>query len=353
MCEAQSNRRGSGNRAKLWLLVCAAVLPGPVLAAESYEVPRTYFGQPDLQGTWTNATITTLERPEEYDALVVSDDQAQQSARQQEAFLEANDNPEKVDGQLQEANDPGGYNSFWIDVGEQLMQIDGEYRSSIIVDPADGEVPYTWRGRWEFMKAILQFSRYDGPEIRFLGERCIVGFGSTGGPPMLPVLYNNNYQIVQNKDHVLIMVEMNHDVRTVRLNSEQVPADVKLWLGDSIGWWEGDTLVVETTNFHPGQSFRAAIKHQLYASENLKVTERFTRVSEDAILYQFTMHDPEIYSQDWTGEMLMRSTQDKIYEYACHEGNYALPGILKGARIAEMEGEGGGFFATLAKWLHD
>ena len=170
---------------------------------------------------------------------------------------------------------------------------------------------------------------------------------------MLPVLYNNNYQFVQNKDHVLILVEMNHDVRTVRLNSEHPPAHVKKWLGDSIGWWEDDTLVVETTNFHPDQSFRAALKHIVYASENLKVTERFTRTAADRIKYEFSMDDPDTYSDVWRGEMPLRKSDSAIYEYACHEGNYAMPGILAGARLQEKEGEGGGFLQTLAVWLGD
>ena len=146
---------------------------------------------------------------------------------------------------------------------------------------------------------------------------------------------------------------MNHDVRTVRLNGEHPAAHVRKWLGDSIGWWEGDTLVVETTNFHPGQSFRAALKHILYASENLTVTERLTRVSEDRIKYQFSMDDPDTYEEVWHGEMPLRRSAQSIYEYACHEGNYAMPGILRGARLAESEGEGGGFVQMVAAWLAD
>ena len=319
----------------------------------AYTAPKTFFGHPNLQGIWTNATITTLERPDEFEELVLTAEQAAQQEGKRKEFYENYDEPEKVDGQLKESNDPGGYNTFWMDEGTQLAVVDGQFRSSIIVHPADGEIPYTWSGRWNMLKHGIQYSRFDGPELRPLGERCLVGFGSTGGPPMLPVLYNNNYQIVQNQDTVLIMVEMNHDVRTVRLNAQHAPAHVRKWLGDSIGWWEGDTLVVETTNFHPDQSFRAATKHILYASENLKVTERFTRVAENRIKYSFEMDDPDTYSEVWRGEMPMRKSSDDIFEYACHEGNYAMPGILAGARLAEKEGEGGGFVQMLAGWLRD
>ncbi len=188
------------------------------------------------------------------------------------------------------------------------------------------------------LRQIRQFLSYDGPEIRPLGERCVVGFGSTGGPPMLPVLYNNNYQIVQSPGNVMILVEMNHDARLIRMGGKHPPADVQKWLGDSIGHWDGDTLVVETSNFHPDQNFRAALKHIVMSTENLLVTERFTRVAADEIVYEFTMYDPAVYAKPWRGEIPMRATTDRIYEYACHEGNYALPGILGGARAAEKAG---------------
>ncbi len=338
----------------LSLLGCSLWLLGAAAQAADYEVPRTHFGQPDLQGTWTNATFTTLERPEEFEQLVLTPEQAAQRETQRKEFYENYDQPEKVDGRLQAADDPGGYNTFWMDEGEALAVVDGEIRSSIIVYPEDGQIPYTWKGRWGFAKSAMQLLyRYDGPEVRPLGERCMVGFGSTGGPPMLPVLYNNNYQIVQNRDHVLILVEMNHDVRTIRLDGEHPPAHVKKWLGDSIGWWEGDTLVVETTNFHPDQSFRAATKHQLYSSDQLKVIERFTRTYKDRIKYAFEMHDPEAYTEVWRGELPLRHTSEPIYEYACHEGNYSLPGILAGARLREEEGEGGGFMQWVAALVGD
>ena len=170
-----------------------------------------------------------------------------------------------------------------------------------------------------------------------MAERCIVGFGSTAGPPMINVLYNNHYQIVQTRDTVIILVEMNHDARIVRMNAEHVPASVRPYMGDSIGRWEGDTLVVETTNFHPGERLRTNFNQSFYLSANAKVIERFTRVSPTEISYEFSVDDPEIYSKVWRAEMVMNAAQGNIYEYACHEGNYALPGILAGARTAEEE----------------
>ena len=152
---------------------------------------------------------------------------------------------------------------------------------------------------------------------------------------MLPVLYNNHYQLVQTPTHVMILVEMNHDVRIVRLNDEHRPDNIKPWLGDSIGHWDGDTLVVETTNFNPGQNFRAAIRHQLYMREDTLVTEHFTRIADDQLRYDFTVDDAEVFTQPWRGEMTLQEASGQIYEYACHEGNYSLPGILAGARADE------------------
>ena len=181
------------------------------------------------------------------------------------------------------------------------------------------------------------FNSADHPEERSLGERCIVGFGSSGGPPMLNVLYNNHYQIVQSPGFVMIMVEMNHDARIIRLESEHNPDEMRPWLGDSIGWWEGDTLVVKTKNHHPQQKFRAAIRHQILIMDGAEVTERFTRTSDNEILYEFEVNDKKAYRDIWKGEMPLRATDAKIYEYACHEGNYAMANILAGARAEESK----------------
>jgi len=181
---------------------------------------------------------------------------------------------------------------------------------------------------------------YDGPEVRPIGERCVIGFGSSTGPPKLPVLYNNLTQILQTQGYVVLMAEMVHDARIIRIGGKFQDPPMNPWLGDSIGYYEEDTLVVQTTNFHPQQSLRSSLDHRFYASSEMKVTERFTRVAEDVILYQFTVEDPENYSQPWSGELPMNLSDENMYEYACHEGNYALSGILAGARRAERDGVG-------------
>ena len=176
----------------------------------------------------------------------------------------------------------------------------------------------------------MSFNKFDDVKERPFSERCILGFGSTAGPPMMPVLYNNTYQFVQTKDSVMILVEMVHDVRVIRMNGTHRPPNVRTLLGDSIGRWEGDTLVVDTTNFRPEGAFTGA-------SENLHVIERFRRIDADTILYRVTLDDPATYSRSWTMEFPFRATQGRIYEYACHEGNYAMTDIMGGARKMEVE----------------
>jgi len=309
-------------------------------AQDSWEVPRTTYGVPDLQGVWTSASITTLERdPALGNTLIVDAEQARQ-LELNAAFnqlSEADNAPSDPDrAPPTDGNVEAGYNAFWIDPGTRLAQISGQFRTSFIVEPSDGQIPYTQVAGMAFLE-YAQSTGYDGPEQRPLGERCMVGFGSSGGPPMLPVLYNNHYQIVQNEDYVMILVEMNHDARIIRLNDAHLQNEFAPWMGDSIGHWDGDTLVVETTNFHPQQSFRFAIKHQLYLPATAKVTERITRTGEDEILYEFTVEDREAYTQPWTAQIPLRTASGSMYEYACHEGNYALPGILAGARREEQE----------------
>jgi hypothetical protein len=300
--------------------------------AASYEAPRNVHGDPDLQGLWTSATITRLNRPAQFDDLVLTPEQAAASENAMGEQMAAIDNPPDPS----EGGDVGGYNSFWMDPGTRALRVGDEIRSSILVYPENGQLPMRMGARAKLGQFFLRVQgAFDGPEQRPLGERCIVGFGSTGGPPMLPVLYNNNYQFVQSKDSVMILVEMNHDARIVRMNAEHLPDNVRPWMGDSIGRWEGDTLFVETTNFHPGQSFRVALKHQFYVTKDAIVKEWFTRVAEQEILYRFEVNDPGAYSDKWIGELTLRATEGPIYEYACHEANYAMRGILRGARLAE------------------
>ncbi len=230
----------------------------------------------------------------------------------------------------------GGYNTFWMDPGTRLAVVNGEIRSSLIVEPEDGKIPYSWRGRGQLLKRFWELRKADDPEMRLLGERCLVGFGSTGGPPMLPVLYNNNYQIVQSQGFVVILVEMNHNARIIRIGGDRLPDEIRPWLGDSVGHWEGDTLVVETSQFHPQQSFRGSLRHVIYMSSEANVVERLTRVGPKEILYEFSVEDPSAFTQIWRAEIPLLESSGQIYEYACHEGNYSLSGILAGARQEEQ-----------------
>jgi len=280
---------------------------GAASAADAqWQAPRTPWGTPDLQGTWTNASLTSLERDDLFKGkATLSDAEAAEFERTNAfaLFSAADAKPTDPSVQSKASSDPGGYNAFWLDPGTRLATVKGEHRTSFIVEPTNGKVPYTPDGLKAFQAARAGMN-FDGPERRALGERCLLGFGSTSGPPMLPDVYNNNYQITP-------------------------------WMGDSVGHWEGDTLVVETTNLNPGQKAHYGIKQRFYLPPTGKVTERFTRVGEKEILYQFTVEDGTTYTQPWKGEVPLRQTDDHIYEYACHEGNYSLPGILAGAREQE------------------
>jgi hypothetical protein len=234
----------------------------------------------------------------------------------------------------------GGYNAFWTDSGTRLGVVRGEIRNAWIVDPKDGRVPYSVEGRKAFEKLHSRANGdFDGPEGRTPADRCIVGFGSTGGPPMLNVMYNNNYQIVQTRDHVVIMVEMNHDARIIPIGAPHGSAAISNWMGDSRGHWDGDTLVVETVNIDQRNTIRPTGAQSFYLGRNPKITERFTRVSEQEMLYEFQVEEPTAFAQPWRAEMPMLKTNGPIYEYACHEGNYALPGMLAGARKFDAQGK--------------
>ncbi len=335
-------------RALVAASVCLA-LAGPVAAqtvatqtAAAWKAPRNAWGQPDLSGVWTNATITPLERPPVFKGrLVLSEDEARRLEGANASRVQAGARPTAEGTKVDDLPDCGpgvsgptcGYNSFWVDPGTRVIRIGGEARASILVSPADGRLPILpeaqARQRARFGNG--QLGNFDGPERRPLGERCLLAFGSSSGPPMLPVLYNNHYQIMQTGDEVMIQVEMVHDTRIVRLGGRHPPSHVRLWMGDSLGRWEGDTLVVETTNFRADQTFRGATRDQV-------VIERFTRISPQQIHYVFEVIDPATFSQPVKGEIALNTTNDPVYEYACHEGNYALPGILAGAREEERKG---------------
>ena len=328
------------NRIAPLAVAMAALLACPA-AAQSYRAPRTPLGQPDLQGVWTNATITPLTRPAKYgERNVLTPDEAralEQATAAQVARADEPTPPELKVTELKNADCGAdgisgfncGYNQGWKDPGTNVIDFNGEKRASILVEPANGQFPPMTRAAAE--RRARRGGAYDGPEQRGLGERCLLSFGSSAGPPMLPLMYNNTYQIVQTKDAVLIEVEMVHDTRIVRLNAQHHPANLKTWMGDSIGWWEGDTLVIETTNMRPEQGLRGG-------SPNQKVTERLTRIGPGKIRYRFTVEDPDTYSKPFSGEVAFNATRGQIYEYACHEGNYAMEGILAGAREAEKAG---------------
>lgn len=324
------------NKLPFCLATAALMTFSSLLAADDYEPPRTPSGKPDFQGLWTNASITTLQRDSRYDYLVIPPEQlAEVTAAHPQNVRQATDDNLQA-GELLDGSDLAmgrGYNAFWIDPGSSFGLVKGEYRTSWVIDPPNGRIPYSEQGQQLRREFRATFSSNDGPEGRSLGERCLIGFGGTGGPPMLNVLYNNHYQIVQTDDYFMILVEMNQDARIIPINGEHRPPELHQWLGDSIGWWDGDTLVVETVNLHPQQAGGG----QVPLSDQGKVTERFTRYSESQILYEFEVNDPVYYDQVWRGEMSFNASDDRMYEYACHEGNYGLPGILMGARREEAD----------------
>ena len=314
------------------LLLCSNLL-----FTETSNPNKTWYGDPDLQGIWTNATLTTLERPKHFKTLEVNEEEARSAANKASADSFAYDN-QYLEGESPKAGrDVGGYNTAWMDSGAELFQLFGKYRTSIIAYPKNGKVPWDREKANKFFQQRREdrSKRRDHPELRGVGERCVVGFGSSGGPPMMNVLYNNHYQIVQSPGYVMIMAEMVHDARIIRLDGKHPPDNITPWLGDSVGHWDGNTLVVETTNFNPQHTFRGGLRHFFAITPNAIVTERFTRISKDQILYRFYVDDPDIYSQVWAGEMPLKAIDEKIYEYACHEGNYSMANILAGAREEE------------------
>ena len=315
-------------------------LAGQSVLSQGYEPPRTDTGKPDLQGYWTNASITTMQRSREladFGLTIPFDEVARLTNNNHQNVRQATDD-NQVQGQLPDGTDLArgrGYNAFWVDPGTQFGNVRGEYRSSWITFPDDGRIPYSEQGNLQRRAAYEKFSGYGGPEGAPLAERCLIGFGSTSGPPMNSVLYNNMYQIVQTEDYVMILVEMVHDARVIPINGDHRPKAIEQWMGDSIGWWDGDTLVVETVNLHPQQKARMMAS----LSDQGRIIEKFTRYSDQQIFYEFEVIDPVFYTESWGGEISFNSTDTKLYEYACHEGNYGLQGILGGYRRQEMDAE--------------
>ncbi len=337
-------------------LVALVGIAAPMLAAGDEDIPRTASGRPDFSGHYDVATLTPLMRPAAFgDELFMSREEAdrrvKQAASLRAATSQASDPnreapPDGGDGSPGAAGNVGGYNSFWIDNGTDVFEVDGKFRTSIITHPKNGRFPPVTEAVRERAAARRGFFRrntgeawwleregpgpYDDPELRPLAERCLLGFSSTAGPPMLPALYNNLKRIVQTEDHVMILVEMVHDARIVRIGGEHLPATERRWLGDSTGWWDGDTLVIDTKNFGDRVALRSATR-------DLHTVERFSPMGADHVLYQFTVEDPNVWTESWSGEYVWPRTDTLLYEYACHEGNYALGNIMRGARLLEED----------------
>ncbi len=313
-----------------------------------WVMPRTAYGRPDLQGNWSNATLTPIQRPEGQDRILTLDQVAGLEGGRQD-FKEqrgADSDPDRVappvggDGSTGAAGGVGGYNYFYIDAGDRVAVYDGEPRSSLVTYPTDGRIPdlteAASRSRRAAFAARRRFGEYDNPENRPLAERCISSFGSNAGPPMLPnYFYNNNYTIVQTPDHVMIMTEMVHDVRIIPIREGPPPAsDLYPWMGTSWGRWAGDTLVIETTNIKREQR-QSTLYVYPGGSDDMKVIERLTRADEQTLNYEFTVEDPEFYTETWGGQVPFKRLPELVYEYACHEANYALFNIRSGARAQE------------------
>lgn len=337
--------------------VLGIALAMPAVAQGDSTPPRTSDGKPDLQGVWSNQSLTNLSRAPGI-KLSVTPDEAKDLVENNPWILLAQSEEgasDFGDGLLDDGNNDRGYNTFWIDPGQSFAVVKGEIRTSWLVDPSDGRLPVSSGGQKARADAAAtkRATMYEGPETLPIAERCLIGFTNAGGPGMLNTIYNNNYQIVQTPDHVMILVEMVHDARIIPVAASKEaaahkPAAIQPWLGDSVGWWEGDTLVVQTRNVHPEQ----ARQGQIILSPNGVVTERFSRVGDGQLLYTFEVADPDYYTQPWRAEMVMNQRREPIYEYACHEGNYAMEGILWGARQLEAKGlpntQGPGIFGPNA-----
>ena len=289
-------------------------------ASAKGAVPRLPDGRPNLQGTWDFAQLTPLERPSEFkDKDSVTQEEAEEFAQRR---IETT-HKDKRDG-TPEADVARAYNDFWWDFGTRIAK-----QPSLVVDPPDGRIPALTEAARERQTQNQQRPQYDNPEERPLAERCILGFNS--GPPMVPSAYNNNMQLVQTPTHVMILNEMIHSARIVDMSGRpHRPTSMRFLTGDSIGRWEGDTLVVDTTNFSKERAFRGA-------SANMHLVERFTRVDRDTLRYEFTVDDPSVWTKTWTVSLPMALSTELIYEYACHEGNYGFEGVLKGARYQEKQ----------------
>ena len=287
-----------------------------------YVTPRTEHGQPDLQGVWSNATLTPLERPAELaDKVTLTEEEATEYAAQRRA---ATNRDQRADDSAADILD--AYNDFWWDSGDSIVRT---RRTSLVIDPADGRVPALTAAAQARLadQGAARRDPPEGPEDLPLGVRCL--YFPHAGPPMMPGSYNNHYQIVQTEDFVLIVNEMGHETRIIPLDGrDPLPDAIRQWRGSSRGTWNGETLVVDTTHRRDDTSLRGS-------GENMRLVERFTRVADDVLLYEFTVDDAESFERQWTVQIPSVRAQGLLYEFACHEGNRSLPGILAGARAAE------------------
>ena len=320
------------------VVLALVLLPIEAMAQsnEGSPSPRTAWGAPDLNGVWDFRTLTPFERPEDLSdqSLFTAEEAAAFEADRLAAFA-VRDDQEPADG-------VGNYNQFWFDPGNKLSVTN---QTSLVIDPPSGRVPpltteasAAQAARQQAREGIDRHSPTYGGWVEDLGSgmfavRCILGFNS--GPPMTPGGYNQNVQLLQTEDHVVLVNEMVHSSRIIPLDGRpHAPDDLRQWMGDSRGHWEGDTLVVETTNFRRETSFRGGV-----TTESLNLVERFTRADDDTLMYEVTVEDPNAWAQPWTYRIPMVTNSQPLYEYACHEGNYGLYNILAGAREEEAAAE--------------
>ena len=310
-------------------IAIAGILLAPALSAQSSEIPRTEYGQPDLQGTYTFRTLTPLNRPRE---LADKATLTPEEAAEWEAFENRRQNRDLIIDSVGGAGYPPGvisYNEFWYELGVETI---ADRRTSLIYDPPNGRIPQVNAAGTERRRVYGQMVfESAGPEGRTTVDRCLTGF--VAGPPMIPGSYNNNMQLVQTKDHIMILNEMVHTARIIRLDSEHHTKQLK-WEGDSIAHWEGDELVIHTQNFYHDYNLRGH-------SDQAIIEERFAYVDENTLDYDFTVTDPLSWDESWSGKVPMRRAADPVYEYACHEGNHGLAGILAGWRRYESLGFNG------------
>ncbi|PZQ62359.1 MAG: hypothetical protein DI570_11145 [Phenylobacterium zucineum] len=315
------------------LLLITLAWATTVQAEPPYKPPRTRFGAPDLQGMWDSDSMTVLQRPKGFKALAATPEEA--AAFEAKRLARYAKVIGDVDPDEPAPPEDGVEDDERVDKPRGLARIRGEIRSSQIVSTADGRLPYSPVGKAAAEKALQDELVFDDPEGRPFDERCLLG---GGGGVAAPILNRDHIQIVQTKDHVVLAGEQNHEVRIVRMGDRRhLPAGIRPWMGDPVGWWEGDTLVVETTNLNPGDRWRWNAGEWIALTPDTRITERFTRLAADEILYSYAVDAPGAYTETWRGEAIFHATNARAFEYACHEGNYALTNILAGGRQAERE----------------